>query len=143
MHSNHTFPLTSAIFNNAICLPREFTLNRVLLVEDDPATRWIIRRALKNECLLSTADCALQAIEKFVQWSPDLVFLDIGLPDRDGREVLDWMLRKDPNAQVVIISAHSDPDIVSRTFEQGAIGFIPKPFLTESITKFLRPEETH
>ena len=123
-------PLIQYVINTA---HTEDMLCKVLLVEDDPVTRWMVRSELKSLCHLSTADCATIAIKRFIEWNPDFVILDIGLPDRDGREVLDWILNRNPNAHVTMLSCHCDPDIISRTMEQGAKGFIAKPFDKKSL----------
>ena len=115
---------------------------RVLLVEDDPATRWIVRKSLKNECLFATADHVAKAIELYMSFNPHLVFLDIQLPDGTGYEVLDWIKICNPDAYVVMFSSHNTIDNIMRADENGASGFIPKPFSKQSLLHYVR-SHTH
>lgn len=111
---------------------------RVLLVEDDPVTRWIVRNTVKHECQFATAPDASQAYAKFQAFQPDIVFLDIDLPDQSGREVLEWILRHDPGVCVVMFSSNDNLDNISETLEEGASGFIGKPFLKEDLMGYIR-----
>lgn len=110
---------------------------RVLLVEDDPVTRWMVRNALKNECLFASAGTASAAFSVFSSWRPDLVFLDINLPDKNGHEVLDWIMRNDPGARVVMFSSAGDIDNISAALEDGASGFVAKPFHREKLLHYI------
>lgn len=110
---------------------------RVLLVEDDPVTRWMVRNALKNECLFASAGTASAAFSVFSSWRPDLVFLDINLPDKNGHEVLDWIMRNDPGARVVMFSSAGDIDNISAALEDGASGFVAKPFQREKLLHYI------
>ncbi len=130
----NVFP-TSKIFS----LPVEDYATKVLLVEDDPVSRWLVRRALRYHCTLFTAERGVEAIRKFIEINPDFVLLDIELPDKDGRQILDWILNKNPEAKVIMLSCHSDPDIVTRSMEQGAKGFIAKPFNQADLLHYLKP----
>lgn len=102
---------------------------RVMLVEDDPVTRWMVRNTLKEECELFTAPTANKAFSLYMQQQPDLVFLDINLPDKSGYEVLSWIMRNDPGACVVMFSSNDGMDNITNALEYGASGFIGKPFL--------------
>jgi len=110
---------------------------RVLLVEDDPVTRWMVRNSLKNECEFATAGCANQAFNIYPSFQPDIVFLDIGLPDKNGRHVLEWVLRNDPGAYVVMFSSNNNLDNITNTLAEGAKGFIGKPFLKKHLLRYI------
>ena len=56
----------------------------------------------------------------------ELVLLDLGLPDRDGFEILSELVERYPTISVVVHSAHQDRDRVMKALDLGAIGFIPK-----------------
>ena len=108
---------------------------KVLLIEDDPVTRWMVRVALKGECVLMTAPDAGKAISSYHAYKPDMVLLDIGLPDRDGIDLLTRLLRIDPGAHIIMFSSQSSPEIVVETLNKGAKGFIAKPFTRDNILK--------
>jgi DNA-binding NarL/FixJ family response regulator len=110
---------------------------KVLLVEDDPATRWLVRSALRDKCRLATANTANKAFSICQSYKPDIVFLDIGLPDKSGCEVLKWLARNDPGVQVIIFSGCTDLNIISGALESGARGFIAKPFTKESFLSYI------
>ncbi|MCB1590911.1 MAG: response regulator [Alphaproteobacteria bacterium] len=110
---------------------------KVLLVEDDLVTRWMVRNALKQECELVTASSANRAYVMYSSCQPDLVFLDIDLPDGSGYAVLDWVMRNDPGACVVMFSSNNNLDNITGAFEEGASGFIAKPFLKENLLHYI------
>lgn len=108
------------------------TLNkkpRVLLVEDDPVTRWMVRHSIKDTCDFLTAPCANRVFSLYASYEPDIVFLDIDLPDYNGLSVLQWIMHNDPGASVIMFSSNNSLDNMSYTLENGAKGFIAKPFL--------------
>lgn len=113
---------------------------RVLLVDDDPVARWMVRNALRRECRFVAASNARSACAMIPSYRPDVVFLDIDLPDRDGRSVLEWIVADDPGACVVMFSGNGDLDSVAGALESGAKGFIAKPFLRENLLRYVRRE---
>jgi len=108
---------TSASLNEEPVIIRE-DLTKVLLVEDDPVTRWMVRKGLKHDCQLVTAPTANQSFDRFSNFQPDIVFLDIDLPDKSGRDVLSWIMRNDPGACVVMFSSNNDLDNISETLAE-------------------------
>jgi CheY-like chemotaxis protein len=113
-------------------------MNRVMLVEDDPVTRWLVRTSLKDSCQLATASTAQKAIELYISYQPDVVFLDLGLPDRHGHEVLDIIMAHDPHAQVVMFTQACGFDSMIESISRGACGFISKPFYPERFMQYLQ-----
>lgn len=112
-------------------------LTRVLLVEDDPVTRWIVRNSLKNECEIATAPCANKVYSMYSAFDPELIFLDINLPDNNGYNVLQWIMKNDPGAFVVMFSSQSSLDNILEALEKGASGFIGKPFVQENLLSYV------
>lgn len=101
---------------------------RVVLVDDAPSTRRLLRSVL--DCVASLdvvdeADSGQQAVESAKSLHPDVVLLDLSLPDTDGAEILPELLRVAPEAQIVILSHTSrtaGPELVAA----GASGYIEK-----------------
>jgi DNA-binding NarL/FixJ family response regulator len=101
---------------------------RVVLVDDAPSTRRLLRAVL--DCVASlevVAEAASghQAVESAQRLVPDVVLLDLSLPDTDGGQILPDLLRVAPEAKIVILSHTSrsaGPDLVAA----GAAGFIEK-----------------
>ena len=124
-------------------LPGKKTLStqetrKVLLVEDDPITRWMVRNALKDICDFATASTASKAYAIYTSYQPDVVFLDINLPDKNGRAVLDWIMEHDPGACVVMFSSNGSLDNIKECLNDGASGFITKPFLKEDLLHYVQ-----
>jgi CheY-like chemotaxis protein len=128
--------------------PRLHTLavnknTKALLVEDDPVTRWMVRNTLKEECHLVTASTAGAACTIFSSFKPDIVFLDIGLPDKNGLEVLSWILRNDPEARVIMFSSQDTLDSMATALDAGAKGFVAKPFSRDILVGYVRQTLCH
>lgn len=102
---------------------------RVLVVDDDPAIRKIIAdrmRAQGHEVEVAVdGDAALAAIAEF---DPELMLLDMKMPNKDGFEVLEVLRRADDPPQVVMITAHGNIERAVRAIQMGAADFIAKPF---------------
>ena len=110
---------------------------RVLLVDDDALTRLMVRTALKDSCTLETVSGATNTKMMYEGFKPHLVFLDIGLPDGDGQTVLTDILETDSNAYVVMFSGRDDVDNIAKSIDNGARGFIAKPFIKNRLMKYI------
>jgi DNA-binding NtrC family response regulator len=115
----------------------------VMVVEDDPLTRRIVSQAFKENYALITAQNAHEAVADYLLHAPDVVFLDIGLPDASGFDVLKQIIACDPDAYVVMFSSSHYPENVSKAMDEGASGFIAKPFKKESLSGFIRSSAVH
>lgn len=115
----------------------------VMVVEDDPLTRRIISQAFKENYALINAQNAHEAVADYLLHAPDVVFLDIGLPDTSGFEVLDLLMACDPEAYIVMFSSNHYPENVSRAMKAGASGFIAKPFSKENLSGYIRSSAAH
>ena len=111
---------------------------KILLVEDDAVVRWMVENALKGECEVNSVDAASRVFSLYPSYNPHIVLLDIGLPDNSGNAVLEWIIRNDPSACVIMLSGRSNIDDISACLEAGAKGFIPKPFVKESLLHYIR-----
>lgn len=111
---------------------------KVLLVEDDAVIRWMVRNSLKNECDFASAPTAQNVFSIYPVFKPDIIFLDIGLPDNSGDEVLDWIMRQDPDACVVMLSGNDSLENISDCIGKGAKGFVAKPFIKENLLHYIR-----
>lgn len=110
---------------------------RVLLVDDDSVTRWIVKQTLETMCDFMAIPNANQAFTAIPSFKPDVIFLDIDLPDNNGRAVLEWLMHNDPGAYVVMFSSNDTIDNISNTIDNGAKGFIRKPFLKSDLLKYV------
>ena len=105
-------------------------MTKVMIVDDAAFMRMVIKDILtKNghEVVAEAVD-GLDAIEKFGQVNPELVFLDIVMPNMEGIECLKKIMEMDSNAKVVMCSSIGQQSVVSDAIKSGARDFIVKPF---------------
>lgn len=114
---------------------------RVLVVDDDPEIVTFLATLLELEGIESTvATSAAAAMERLEQGLPDLVLLDIAMPDRDGLDLC-RALKKDPRTSgvpVFVVSARPGKDVVERALAAGAEEFIRKPFENHELIARIR-----
>lgn len=111
---------------------------RVLLVEDDAPIRSLLVRALRERNFaVSAAESGMAGLGLAVEEPPDIVVLDLGLPDVDGLEVL-RMLRAVSQVPIVIATARDDDASVVRALDCGADDYLVKPFSADQLEARLR-----
>lgn len=115
----------------------------VMIVEDDPVTRRVVSQAFKENYAIISAQNAHEAVSNYLLHAPDVVFLDIGLPDANGFAVLKQIISCDPEAYVVMFSGNDYPDNIAQAFCEGAMGFVAKPFKKESLSHYIRGSVVH
>lgn len=115
----------------------------VLVVEDDPVTRRVVTGLFKNDCALITAQNAHEAVAEYMLYAPDIVFLDIGLPDRNGIDVLQELIACDPDAYVVMVSGNNHLDTMITALNAGAAGFVAKPFQRDRMRSYVSESVAH
>jgi DNA-binding response OmpR family regulator len=110
----------------------------ILLIEDDVSIRSAITRALTDlGHVVSTSSTGMAGLESAVDNAPDVVLLDLGLPDIDGLQVL-AMLRAVSEVPVIIITARDDDADMVKALDSGADDYVVKPFGIEQVEARLR-----
>jgi DNA-binding NarL/FixJ family response regulator len=101
---------------------------KILVVDDFDDFRQFICSELqqKTEFQISEASDGLEAIQKAEELQPDLILLDIGLPELSGIEVARLVRKLAPDTKILFLSLEFDPDIVQEALEIGALGYIHK-----------------
>ena len=100
----------------------------VLIVEDDLNIRTaVIRTLTERGHAVSSANTAMSGLHQAITDRPDVVLLDLGLPDLDGREVL-RMLRAVAQMPIIVVTARGDEDEIVRLLDAGADDYLVKPF---------------
>ncbi|QWR78477.1 hybrid sensor histidine kinase/response regulator [Candidatus Magnetomonas plexicatena] len=102
----------------------------VLIVDDDAVSRQLLREILKDRYNLSFATSGVEALKKVQNVKPDLILLDILMPEMDGYETC-HKLKSDvgtSNIPVIFISSLSDSDVKFMAFKFGGVDYISKPF---------------
>ena len=110
----------------------------ILVVEDDAAVRNLITTTLKTrDYKYITASNGESAIMEAASHNPDIVLLDLGLPDIDGVEVIK-KIRSWSNMPIIVISARSEDDDKINALDSGADDYLTKPFSVEELLARLR-----
>jgi DNA-binding response OmpR family regulator len=111
---------------------------QLLVVEDDERIRTALIRALRDRGhVVSSAGTALAGLRQAVEDRPDLVVLDLGLPDLDGRELL-RMLRAVSTVPVIVATARDDDDSIVQALDAGADDYVLKPFPASQLDARIR-----
>ncbi len=114
---------------------------RVLIVDDIAETRENIRKLLQFESdveVVGAARTGTEAIELASQLSPDVILMDINMPDMDGIEATERIRRKLSWAQIVILSVQGDPNYMRRAMLAGARDFLTKPPTIDELISAVR-----
>jgi len=109
---------------------------RVLVVDDHPAFRRALSSALKMVRSIEVAGEAsggVAATEQARALHPDLVIMDLSMPDLDGIEAMRQIHRSRPDLPVVILTAHADPGVEREAILAGASGFLAKGVALEDL----------
>ena len=109
--------------------------NGILIVDDASFMRMMIKDILtKNGYeVLGEAENGLQAVEKFKELSPDLVIMDITMPEMNGIEAVKEIKKIDSDATIVMCSAMGQQTMVIEAIQAGAKDFIVKPFQADRV----------
>ena len=101
----------------------------ILVVDDDARTRRLLQMKLgARGYRISLAESGREGLERFAAEKPDLVLLDIQMPQMDGLQVLEELKRREPKAIVVMMTAYGSERIAVRAMKKGANDYLAKPF---------------
>jgi DNA-binding NtrC family response regulator len=107
---------------------------RVFILDDDELIVSMLSRALRNEGYdVRTETEAHDVVKRIESWSPDVVLLDIKLPDRDGMDILQEVISKEINTQVVMLTADDTAETAVKAMKFGAVDYLTKPFHTDEV----------
>ena len=109
----------------------------VLIIEDDNFIQRLIHSALHTRYNISSSLNGRDAITSYPRTAPDVVFLDIGLPDINGHEILQHILKIDPDAHIIMFSGYGNKENVMKAMDEGAKGFIQKPFQQQRLISLI------
>lgn len=114
--------------------------NRILIVDDAAFMRMMIRDILtKNGYeVCGEANDGAQAIERYKELHPDLITMDITMPEMDGIHALKEIKKLDPNAKVIMCSAMGQQAMVIDAIQAGAKDFIVKPFQPDRVIEAIK-----
>lgn len=112
---------------------------RVLLVDDERPFLELLKNSLERMGFkVKMALTGQQALDLYAKDNPEIVILDLGLPDINGREVLKEIKSSLPDLKVIIVSGHSAPSTKEELFYLGADHFIAKPIMPHKICELIK-----
>ncbi len=108
-------------------------LARVLVVDDELGPRESLRMLLKPAYQIQTAENGRTALDLLRRFQPDIVIMDIKMPEMDGLELLRHVKRADPSIEVVMITAYASLETVRHALTHGAFEYLIKPFSRQDL----------
>jgi two-component system chemotaxis response regulator CheY len=124
----------------------EVKLKKVLIVDDTKFMRDILKNILKKKDLeiIGEASNGKEAVLKYQELKPDLVTMDIIMPEMDGIEAVKKIIQVDPSARILMCSAMGQQALVIEAIQAGARDFVIKPFqparVLEAVDRALQGE---
>lgn len=112
----------------------------ILIVDDAAFMRMMIKDILSKNGynVAGEAENGKIAVDKYNEVKPDLVLMDITMPEMDGIQALKAIKGNDPNAQVIMCSAMGQQAMVIEAIQSGAKDFIVKPFQADRVLESIR-----
>lgn len=115
-------------------------MKKVLIVDDAAFMRMMIKDILqKNEFeVVGEASNGIEAVNLYKKEQPDIVTMDITMPDMDGIEAVKEIRKIDPTAKIIMCSAMGQQSMVMDAIKSGAKDFIVKPFQADRVLEAIR-----
>ncbi len=115
----------------------------VMIVDDSLFMRKILRGILVEIGYIVSAEASsgIEAMKNLHSTHPDIIMLDIILPDSSGLELLESIITTCPESKVVVCSSIGQPQVIRKSLDLGAKAFIQKPFTPEKVSEVLESLE--
>ena len=123
---------------------QETTVAKLMIVDDSRIIRRKIARCLEDHELeiIGRASNGVEAVEIFKETRPDLVTMDLTMPEMDGIECVETLVNLDPSVKILVVSALADKATAIEALKKGANGFLCKPFtdreLSDALSELIR-----
>lgn len=134
--------INESVFNHSVQSRKNRQKIEILVVEDDDFSRQMIMKTVKDHEAKEAAN-GDEALKAYALNAPDLVLLDIELPDIQGIEILKLIQAVDPDPFVVMLTSHTDEATVKSAITNGAKGYIAKPMKKDRIMHYIAECESH
>lgn len=109
----------------------------IMIIEDDPFSRRLVENVVGKQYRLTGLATADLALSTYANLAPDILFLDINLPDVTGHELLTRIMSMDPEAYVIMLSGNADKENIIHAMDRGAKGFVAKPFSRDKLFQYI------
>ena len=111
---------------------------QVLIVDDDPGIRDVLKGFLESRnCVVHQASSGAEALDEFNSYAPDLIFLDIYMPEMDGLQLMRIIRDQWPNVKVIAMSGYATEQVARESIDLGAVDFLTKPIELEQLDDIL------
>ena len=113
----------------------------ILVVDDHPLVRAGIRRVLEAEpglAILGEAENGLAALQAVERLHPDIVIVDLAMPELDGLELLRRIKARFPGIRVIVLTMHASPEYITRAIRDGADGYLLKESAAQDLLAAIR-----
>lgn len=113
---------------------------RLMLVDDHQMLRQGLRRSLEEEgfYVVGEASDGDEAVRLVPAAKPDVILMDVSMPDMDGVEATRRILQADPDKRVVMLTMHADKDLIDAAIKAGAVGYLTKDCSTDEVIEAVR-----
>ena len=102
---------------------------KILVVDDEPEVRQLMEQFLTDKGFnVRVAENGRQGLAALESFTPDLVLLDMHMPELDGIETLKQLAGRSPAPPVIMVTVNDDVETTSRLLQLGAADYVPKPF---------------
>lgn len=110
-------------------------MSKIAVVEDNPDNRMLVQALLEDRYELSEYETGKEAVDGLLGDVPDLVLLDISLPEMDGTEVLEWLREQDTlkDTPVIALTAHAMAGDREKYLSIGFNEYVTKPIVDEDV----------
>ena len=108
---------------------------KILIVDDAKFMRTLVRDALTSAGheIVGEAENGNQAVELYSELKPDLTTMDITMREKDGLEAAQEILKADPSARIIMVTALGQEDLLAKAIKMGVKDFVVKPFPPERL----------
>lgn len=124
--------------------PSDQLVTRVLIVDDDEeisaGLRWIIDKTEGFKCVAAYSTCK-DALKNVENDAPDVILMDIGLPDMSGIECTRQIKKTHPSIQILMLTVYSDDEKIFESLRAGAVGYLLKKTPPEGLIEAIREVE--
>ena len=115
-------------------------MERILIVDDSKTSRKFLKNMLIGAGFEVVAEAidGIDGIEKYKEFKPDVVTMDITMPNLDGIDAVTEIMRIDPEAKIIMVTAAGQKNNVVDALKRGAVDFVQKPFDAEVIVEVIK-----
>ncbi len=113
---------------------------RLMLVDDHQMLRQGLRRSLEEEgfYVVGEASDGEEAVRLVPAAKPDVILMDVSMPDMDGVEATRRIIHADPDQRIVMLTMHADKDLIDAAIKAGAVGYLTKDCSTDEVISAVR-----